>query len=261
MASSISLSSSQGESPASRSSINNATVSDNSPAVGENGEEVPQEDTPRCLCEIEYDSCSGAKRCLYAMCLGLGAAVVSDGEAARQIGDFGVEPFSKSRNKKFFKPSKNDLIREINRRFIALPIPPANQFKPQSKRLATDLEEWLKEHPITNETDVAFLKAEEHKFFLSLKNAAAEKSVLLNDNAAHSSGILFNDVANMRLIHCLAEDKCRDLFIVRNKPWDRQELDARNSPLRPKHWSQVVADTFNDASFKPVSNVWPELHR
>lgn len=222
---------------------------------------MPQD--TRCLCEIEYEATSGAKRCLYSMCMGLSDALVSEGETGppRQIGDFGVDLFAKSRNKKLFKPSKTDLIREVNRRFKALCIPPVDQFKPESKRRATDLEEWLKQHPITDPTDVAFLKHQEHQFYLSLKNAAAEKSVLSNDNTAHSSGILFNDVANMRIIHCLAEDNCRELFIVRNKPWDRQELDARNSPLRPKHWAQLVADTFNDSSFKPVSNVWPDLHR
>lgn len=199
------------------------------------------------------------------MCLGLGLALVNPNDTScptpRQIGDFTVEPFSKSRSKKFFKPAKTDLAREVNRRFTVLSIPRVDQFKPESKRRASDLEDWLKEHPITDPADVAFLKEEENKFYLSLKTAAAEKSVLANDNNAHSSGILFNDVANLRIVHCLAEDHCRDLFIIRNKPWDRQELDARNSPLRPKHWAQVVADTFNDVSFKPVSNVWPELHR
>lgn len=256
--------------------------------------------------QVRYEEVHGSKRTLYAMCLGL-TAHPTEGEAGggppRKLGDFTIEPFSSSKNKKIFKPAQDHLAKEVNRRFRLFSIALADRFKTDNQS-AKFLADWLNKNPLRDANDIEYLRREEKKFYDSVlaahleKQAIAEAATCRRAAGSRSSsrsttttataggangsttvantttgatggaggtrgvgGLLFSEIATMRLVHCLCEDaQVKDAFMNRNMTMDRQELDARNSAMRPPSWEQQAADRFNDTSFKPVSYVWPELH-
>ena len=124
------------------------------------------------------------------------------------------------------------------------------------------LKEWLCKHPLTNTEDVAFLQAEERKFQNVLLAANLERSTISKrgNSPTPGSGIIFTETAQLRLVHCLIQNDVRQHYLDRHKGIQRPELDARNSPHRPKSWEERVCEKFNDSSFKPMSLVYPLLH-
>ena len=56
-----------------------------------------------------YESANGCKRVLFSMCTGL---LASDNTDARILGEFNVEPYDSSKNKKLFKPNRQDWVDE-----------------------------------------------------------------------------------------------------------------------------------------------------
>jgi hypothetical protein len=120
---------------------------------------------------------------------------------------------------------------------------------------------WLSEHPIVDAIDVAFLLSEEKTLFEGLVTAAEEATALANAHAAGGgNGVIFTFIANLRMIHSLIDPTVKEAYLVRHIPMNREELDARNSPIRPKTWDEILRDKFNDVSFAPNSDVFPTLH-
>ena len=62
------------------------------------------------------------------------------------------------------------------------------------------------------------------------------------------------------MVHCLLEDDVKEAFLRRHDSWERDALDARRSPFRPKSWLEKIADKFNCEDFSPHSEVHPTLH-
>jgi hypothetical protein len=62
-------------------------------------------------------------------------------------------------------------------------------------------------------------------------------------------------VPYMRLIMCLTQDDVKSAFLRRADARTRQELDARNSEVRPPTAFELIADRWNDEDFNPVAPV------
>ena len=121
-----------------------------------------------CACKQHYVSVNpaDAKKVLFAMCLGLSAKVDPDDPmtASRELSEFNKEPYLSVKNKKPFRPMhKHLLLDEIERRFEVLKIPADQRFKRSNKIKASSTAawKWLKDNPLTNPDDIAFLQEDE----------------------------------------------------------------------------------------------------
>jgi hypothetical protein len=69
-------------------------------------------------------------------------------------------------------------------------------------------------------------------------------------------GAWIGPIPYLRLIHCLVDcDATRMAYLKRNEVKQREELDASNSPMRPKTGYEMIADKWNDHSFNPSSQI------
>ena len=217
-----------------------------------------------CVSQLHFDSPKNAEkklRVLFSMCFGLTSSDVI--ENARILSDFSVEPYRSSKNKKKFKPTQRDMLDEVQRRIRILNLD-ADSFKLNNCNVES-LKRFFANNKITDPIDVEFLRTEELKCFDSMTRAQVERKILTGGGGATGTcsgtgGIVFTPTADLRLIHCLIEDDVKHAFLHRHDCLDRQTLDARNSPLRPKTWLEQIADKFNDTNFFVVSEVFPNLH-
>jgi hypothetical protein len=207
-----------------------------------------------------------AKKVLFAMCLGLSADEDPDNPTEiRYLSEFDVEPYLSVKNKKPFRPMHKHLLDEIERRFEVLKIPADERFKRSDKIKATmnAARKWLKDHPLTNPRDVAFLRAEEKKFYDVQVMARLESRAVAGQKMLSAGGggkIVLTRIADLRLVHCILHHEVKDAFLKRNNILEKPELDARNAPDHPLTWNQLVAAKFNDPDFEAVTEVFPELH-
>lgn len=221
-----------------------------------------------CVSQLHFDCPKNAEkklRVLFSMCFGLTSSDVI--ENARILSDFSVEPYRSSKNKKKFKPTQRDMVDEVQRRIRILNLD-ADSFKLNNCN-AESLKRFFANNKITDPIDVEFLRNEELKCFDSMTRAQVERKILTGVTGgggatggtySGAGGIVFTPTADLRLIHCLIEDDVKHAFLHRHDCLDRQTLDARNSPIRPKTWLEQIADKFNDTNFFVVSEVFPNLH-
>ncbi len=116
--------------------------------------------------------------------------------------------------------------------------------------------------PKQKKSDVHFLRMEERKFleFLQASTAAEKVSSPQGTTAASNSRIVFTWLADLRVVHVLIDDEVRAAFLKRHEPMDRQQLDGRNSPHRPKTWFELAAALYNSLTFSPISMILPNSH-
>lgn len=233
----------------------------------------------KCASQRKYIAANGDKAHLYAMCLGLRGFQQEplEGEEKapepRILGDFSIEPFHSSKNKKIFKPAHGHLADEVKRRYAILGVPLVDQWKKPESRKVHELHKWLASNPLTDDNDVVFLQTEESRFYRVLRKAEVEKATLARHTSekrsisptpgsggAATTQQVFNETSHMRLVHCLIVPEIRAAYKARYRSMDRAELDARNSGIRPKTWEQLMVDQFNDVSFQPMSLEYPYLH-
>ena len=196
----------------------------------EQGEErADDEDDDNSPCQKNYIQHNQSKHVLFAMCLGLSA---DDGDDARLLSDFNVEPYASSKNKKLFKPKQTHLQAEVTRRVKERGLPEL-----RSKNWLVDAcRTWLSTaaNRITNLEDIFFLREEEIKFYQSLVRAQQERATL---QAVQPGGVVFTPTADLRMIHCLIEDDVKEFYLRRHEVLERDALDARSGPRRPiPHW-------------------------
>jgi hypothetical protein len=204
----------------------------------------------QCVSKKAYEKANGSKRLLLCMCTGLFA---SDEPGARVLGELNVEPYLSSKKKKIFKPSRHDLVAEVYRRLKVISV--ADQR--HNSRSVDFLKKWFTDNKIDNPADVAFLRAEEAKFYNQLQKAQEESALM---QPQQQPGVIFTHTADLRMVHCLLEDDVKQAFLAKHDCMDRQSLDARNSPNRPKRWLENFSDKFNSNEFAPFTEVFPYLH-
>jgi hypothetical protein len=198
------------------------------------------------VCEALFNEHGKSKRYLLAMCIGL----TSEG---RKLGDTSLEPYFSSKAKTTFRPVKNVLLKEVLRRA-------EGSSRDKSPR-ATNwnnaiLTEWLLKNPVTKSCDVTFLKRTEKEFYDVLVAATCERARLQEQ----SNNLVWSNIADMRMVHCLLDDDVREAFIERYDVLNRPQLDARNSPIRPPTYLEKITEKYNSPEFSPQSEILPNLY-
>ena len=188
------------------------------------------------------------------MCIGLHADNVD--EVDRKLGDLSIEPFLSSRVKRTFTPKKSDLVDEVQRRFQISEY--SKERKPHATNWSNDaLIKWLNDHPIIDEADVSFLRAEEKKFYDILVEANTDTS---ENSQVSLGGVVWDHLADMRLIHCLILDEVKEAYLARHEIMSRSELDAHSQSNSTNTIEEVITQCYNNRNFKPVSIKLPSLH-
>ena len=200
-----------------------------------------------------YETSNGAKSLLMAMCIGLRS---SSKENQRSLGDLTLEPFSSSRQTRQFIPKKAELVKEVERRCIIT----LNESPRAANWSNTALTEWLMTHPVECEEEVKYLQTEEAKFHDILFEANKEAVVIARNSSGHTNGMVWNNFADMRLIHCLIVESVREAYLQRNEVLNRRQLDARNGPAATLLVEEIIANQYNDSNFGPRSIMLPSLH-
>ena len=181
-------------------------------------------------------------KCLVAMATGL------FNEDGTPFCDLKLEPYCSATDKKKFTPYVKDLAAEI--------IHWAHYFKhnniPHPSQWTKDkVMPWLIKYPYTNVEDISFIKSS--LFALHSDLAGAKKEV-------SQCALWTGNAPFMRLIHALGEDDVHSSLLSCHDVMTRTELDARNHDGRPLTFNEVVANKFNDLSYKPTSLILPDLH-
>lgn len=162
-------------------------------------------------------------------------------------------PWTEIKSKKKIIPNAKDILSEINRRINETnsdSINPVSKPKPtwwdKQKKI-----KWLNENPITAKFDVQFVRTEVSRVKHCLLNAKAEKNNLLKELNPKLNW-RSDGPCHIRLIHAVVENK--DLYLKRNDPLSRTQLDARNSNEHAEAnvW-EAIADLYNSPEFNPSS--------
>jgi hypothetical protein len=147
---------------------------------------------------------SYSPKILFVMSIGLKDA------AGNELVDLEQPPWS-NHKKKDIKPNLKDQSEEILCRSAAdLKPPNCSNWK------AHVCTQWLKDHPVTGEADVKFLRERCLLFNTTALAAAAEQRAM-------TDGAWRGDIPHLRLILCLIEDNIKPKFL------ERLDIDARNS--------------------------------
>ena len=128
--------------------------------------------------------------------------------------------------------------------------------RPKAWALAK-IQEWLKQHPIVDPHELAFLRTtvEERK-----KIADEARKEEADENAQLGSGN-WNSTACFRLIHTLIDfDDIKQQFLKRmNLPPGRSSVENREQLRASSVW-QKMADKWNDKSFAPETVAMPDVY-
>ena len=198
-----------------------------------------------------YEALDNSKKVLVTLCMGL----KRDGGAA--LIDIDQSPWSQEL-KSSLKPSNKELALEVCRRqklFSGLESAVGNKLfsiKPKNKP-RENLVEWLNTWPLTDQECIKFLTGEAKRVETVLQAALDEgrETALAVQHGAWTGAIPY-----LRLIHCLVDcDATRMAYLKRHEAMTREELDAVNSPLRPKSGFEVIADKWNDPEFNPSTRI------
>jgi hypothetical protein len=163
--------------------------------------------------------------------------------------------------KKQVKLSVLDLRAEIARRSPADATPRCGNWR------VPRCHQWLRDNPITEASDVAFIRKVVQSTIEECKKAMEEvAAVPAAAAAAPTTAQWRGNLPYLRLIMCLvADDDIRHAYLHRGDAMSRTELDARNSEdVREPTVFEMLADKWNDASFNPtvpVSTVHTDFRR
>jgi hypothetical protein len=154
------------------------------------------------------------------------------------------------------KPKAKMFRQEVMRRHRVLDI---NSPKPRSNHWTVEkCQQFLDDNPITNADEISFLKSkiEEHKVIQEAAKAARSMEV----DASEKNWV--GKVPYLRLIHCLVDHDDIKMAYLRRHDIDntRISLDNRNSDVRQPTVYELIADRWNDPTFAPETEVFPDLH-
>ncbi|KAI2508206.1 hypothetical protein MHU86_6257 [Fragilaria crotonensis] len=115
--------------------------------------------------------------------------------------------------------------------------------------------EWLERNPIQNVTDKEFLTNEVFRLRDLLIRAQQHQQEHENSGVLGGGGgrNWRGNVPYLRVIMCLTQDNVKRLFLARANARSRQELDARNSQIRPPTVFEVISDLWNSNDFNPIA--------
>jgi hypothetical protein len=204
-------------------------------------------------CETFFTISKNSQPVLLAMCQGL-VSRPTDAYSGTYVFDTETDDVLKAfPQKALFFPMVKHLKEEALRRARLFKIKPLK--KSASKSELTD---WLKLHPINNDLDEAFLRFEAGRTYQMILKQAEESEVVERERLASRN---WGDHRPwMRFYHVATSDEARVLLRSSNDVLTREELDARNSGVRPLTFYEKVAEMFNDPNTVYVSVSLPDLH-
>jgi hypothetical protein len=159
---------------------------------------------------------------------------------------------------KQIRPSKDDYINEVNRRWIRENSGVSVRLGPRPRKWnLPKIQEWLESNPIVNPFDIEFVKGE----VASRKKVAEAAQKENDDDNARLSASNWNSDACMRLIHALVDhDHLKAKFLNRlSLPSGRSSVENREQMRASDIW-HLLADKWNDQYFAPETVAMPELH-
>lgn len=169
-----------------------------------------------------------------------------------ELFDIEAEPYVSARSKASWKPSREELKKEVKRRYYDIGVKPGRV--PGSSWNVGKYVAWLKDFPLTDEDAIAEIKIELEAF----------KAVLARDKEIANQGVQTQWKGNfvyLRLIHCFTEDeKIRAAYSRSFDALTHTELDARNSEMRKEDVYELIANKMNDPLFSPETEAFPQLH-
>jgi hypothetical protein len=175
--------------------------------------------------------------------------------------DENAEPWRSVKPRLSIKPTAKDLRAEVTRRFQSFICNGSDKTRaPQPKQWTTDkLEEYLKNHPITKETDVQFLRRKvlEHKLIVE----EAQLSSQCNNDLLQKEW--YGKIPVLRLIHAIVEDdRTKRAFLTRfDLDNNRTAVDNRNSiDKRSTTVWELVSNRWNDPDFNPHTEILTAIH-
>ena len=77
--------------------------------------------------------------------------------------------------------------------------------------------QWLLNHPVCAPEEVSYLQIEEKKFHDMLVEANREATEVSSNMSSAHQGMIWNNVADMRLIHCLIVDSVKECYYYEMK--------------------------------------------
>lgn len=205
------------------------------------GSEEADEATILLSAQQLYINSGNDKKLLCVLSAGLTITDVSEDP----LFDCTLPPWDGAR-KKDVKPSKDDLKTEVERRAKAMT--PRTHPKPKYWSVQ-QCWNWLNDRPLSSVADITFLRTEVARQRQILLDMQQERASLADVAGSNWVG----NVPHLRLILCFTEDDCRQAYLTRNRALSREELDQRNSPIRPQTAFEMIADRWNSISFNPTA--------
>ena len=203
-------------------------------------------------CQRLYEESGNCMKLLFAMCLGIKDR---DTDPRRYIADIEDDKVYKLMvNKSSIIPTVDILKAEMKRRANLRGI---KKFRKNSCPKSECIR-WLKQNPLTNTSDIKFLRFEEKKIYDAVLAAALEgekqkKEKLLTSNWT-------GPLPWLRLYCAMMCDDAMESLKDKDRCLARDELDARNSAERPETYVEVVTRIYNDQTEVFYTESLPGLH-
>lgn len=229
------------------SSPTNLSPTNSSPVPNEQNESVATTvvNEYKSSAEHAYRVSGDAKTMLAVLSIGLKE---DDGS---NLMDVSISPWCDIKPRFEVKPTTKHLVAEVLRRAVnsgVSPLPRCSNWKMDK------VMQWLHDHPLENDNDVAFVKSEVKRVKEIVTEAikeAKDEEQKLNQYSAWRDRVPY-----LRLIHCVLEDDIKVVYLKRNDVMSRTQLDARNSDeKRPETAYELIADRWNSPAFNPVTEI------
>ena len=132
-----------------------------------------------------------------------------------------------------------------------------------TKWTTNELTKWLDEHPMTDEAEVAYLRARAAKLKATIVEAALERAAAMN--MEDSCGRQWTDEATkLRLIMILVEDDEANALFKRRLDISNDRLEIENRHSVDKRLSTVwdrATYVWKSSGFNPTQFLYPNLHK
>ena len=192
-------------------------------SIVNNGNALVDECSNQSTCQKLYIESGCNKKLLLAMCIGLST---SDAHGTtRKLANLSEEPYALAKDKKKFKFTNEMLCHEVIRQAkIQYNEKLTNKIPRPSSWPYDTLLCYLVEFPNNKMADVMFLQVEEKKFVDALSIAVNVDKI----QAANTSilCIVFNWLADLRVVHVLIDDNVKAAYLARHNACDRGQLDG-----------------------------------
>ena len=179
----------------------------------------------------------------------LSKAIGLKDEDGMEVYDITEEPFKSAKPKKW-KPAIENLQSETVRRCQVLESM-RNAKQPSYKKWTVKFfTEWLVEHPLVDEREIATVLGHVKTFKESLRGKVEKPS-----QVQWRSGLAY-----LRLLHCFLDfESHRAGFLRYLHVKNREQLDGRNSPMRPDTVFELIAKKMNDDAYVPKKTCFPKF--